>query len=379
MQNQMREQIQSDALNELLKHNRRSAAISMRVGKTLIGIKVAAAKYQESIEESKNCKILVVVPKLSILDGWKEDIDKFNYQYLNEHIEYKTYVSFNKLDLSKYCLIIFDEVHSLKFSHLAGTKMDDRGLKLKGYEGDILGLTGTPPVDSYSEKSKMINRFCPIVYKYETEDAISDAILNDYRIIVHMIPLSEVKDIRVKTGKFDFMTSEKDNYHYLTKKIDDTITQPNKQWASISRMKTMQSYSSKDKYAKNLLQEIEDKCIIFCNTKTQAKEMCEHSYYSGNDDSKANLQLFKVGVIDKLSCILQLSEGQTIPELKACIIMHSFGNEYKFLQRFARCLSLSTAEMSNIHLLCYKDTVDEVWIQKALSKLDSTKIKYIEE
>jgi hypothetical protein len=31
-----------------------------------------------------------------------------------------------------------------------------------------------------------------------------------------------------------------------------------------------------------------------------------------------------------------------------------------------------------IHILCYKDTVDERWINEALKDLDQTKIKYID-
>ena len=44
----------------------------------------------------------------------------------------------------------------------------------------IIGLTGTPPKFSNSEKGIMVNRYCPIVYKYITDSAVEDKILNDY-------------------------------------------------------------------------------------------------------------------------------------------------------------------------------------------------------
>lgn len=369
-QNELREKIQTDAVIELMKYKRRSAAISMRVGKTLIGIKIAAEKWSEIMNnELRPPRILVVAPKLAIFDGWKEDMNKFEYEYLSSNITYSTYLSLHKLNLQYYDLIILDECHSLKIS--------SHDYYLNIFNGDILGLTGTPPTNKYSDKYRMMSKYCPVKYTYDTEEAISAEILNDYRIIVHMIPLSLNKDIHVKKGTWDFWTSERASYNYSTKRINEAVNPNNKRWASLTRMKDLQAFKSKEVYAKKLLNQIEDKCIVFANTKDQAKELCEHSYYSGNSSSEANLALFKAGVVDKLSCVLQLSEGVTIPGLKASIILHSYGNENKFMQRFARALSLTTDEMSNIHLLAYEDSVDMDWIKTALASLDPSKIKYV--
>ena len=382
MQNEERIKIQNEAYDEALKHKRRTLALSMRVGKTLIGIRVAHAKYLEIVsQESRKPKILVVAPKLAIFESWKEDLDKFNYQYLHENIEYSTYVSFNKLDLSKYDLIIFDECHSLKRSHahLDTHNLTYRDKTLQAFKGDILGLTGTAPVNGYSEKATMIKRFCPIVYNYTTEEAITENILNDYRIIVHRIPLSHEKNIHVKKGKWDFYTSEIDSYKYLTKMVDEAANNKAKQWAAITRMKQMQGFKSKEVYTKKLLEKLEDKCLIFANTKEQADLLCTHSYYSGNSSNEVNLQLFKAGVIKDLSCVEQLSEGITIPDLKTSIIMHCHSaNSAKPKQKFGRALSLSVDEMSTVHVLMHAYTCEEKYVAETLADLDQSKIKYID-
>jgi superfamily II DNA or RNA helicase len=86
--------------------------------------------------------------------------------------------------------------------------------------------------------------------------------------------------------------------------------------------------------------------------------------------------MFKSGNITKLSCVLQLSEGINIPQLKQCIILHAYGNERRSNQRLGRCLRLAVDETATIHILCYVDTIDKSWVTEALSNLDQSKIEW---
>ena len=173
-------------------------------------------------------------------------------------------------------------------------------------------------------------------------------------------------------------TSEVKDYEYHTGNVDDSPTMRAKQLASIMRMKALQTYVSKEKYTKQLMSIIKDKCIIFANTQKQADKMCEHSYHSKNKNSDDNLKLFSDGTIDKLSCVLQLSEGVSIPGLRSGIIMHAYGNERKSAQRIGRLLRLNPDETAMCHILCYKNTIDEQWVKKALADFSKDKIKYFE-
>jgi superfamily II DNA or RNA helicase len=145
------------------------------------------------------------------------------------------------------------------------------------------------------------------------------------------------------------------------------------------RMKQMQEYKSKEHYAKTLFDSIEDKCLLFANTQEQADRLCEHSYHSKNPYSEGNLDLFSNDHITKLSCVLQLSEGVNIPNLRSGVIMHAYGNERKSSQRIGRMLRLNPDDVATVHILCYQDTVDEKWIDEALSVFDSNKITYIKD
>ena len=56
--------------------------------------------------------------------------------------------------------------------------------------------------------------------------------------------------------------------------------------------------------------------------------------------------------------------------------MHSYGNERKTSQRIGRLLRLNPDDVAICHILCYKNTVDEVWLANALENFDKTKIDY---
>jgi superfamily II DNA or RNA helicase len=361
-----REEIQKEALDIAVNNKRCGLGISMGVGKTLIGLQYI--DHFQRVMKNKP-RVLIVAPKISIFDSWLNDAAKFNIDI--EDAEFTTYLSLNKKNTGDFDIVILDECHSLLTSH---------HLFLGQFNGKVLGLTGTPPRHQQSEKGKMVSQYCPIKYKYITDDAVSDDILNDYRIIVHKMPLSNVNSIpvKMKSNGMEFYTSERKSYDYWTKRIGQAISKKQEQIASVMRMRVLMDFKTKESYVKKLLADIEDKCIIFCNTQDQADRISKYSYHSNNLDSENNLERFKDGKISELSCVLQLNEGINIPNLRAGIIMHAYGNERKSSQRIGRLLRLNPTETAYIHILCYKDSVDERWVTEALKDLDPKKIKYFD-
>lgn len=359
-----RELIQQEALAISVKHYRCGLGISMGVGKTLIGLRHMEKEFLNS-----KGKYLVVAPKVSIFESWKDDAIKFGLEYLLEHIDFTTYLSLGK-KTRDYDVVYLDECHSLLNTH---------DYYLSTYGGKILGLSGTPPRYKNSEKGAMVQKYCPIVYTYITDDAIDDKILNDYNIIVHTIPLSTAKTHKVETKKGGyFMTSEAQNYDYWCERLNNAVSGVQQKIFRIMRMQALMQFASKEHYAKQLLNMMGDKCIVFCNTTEQADRICRFSYHSKNSQSENNLEFFKNGNIDALSCVQQLNEGVNIPNLKSGIILHSYSNERKSNQRIGRLLRLNPDDKAVIHILVYENTVDEGWVQDALKDLDPNKITYFE-
>jgi superfamily II DNA or RNA helicase len=351
-------EVQLKALKATDNKQRCGIVLGTGVGKTLIGLK--------HIEKNTTSlmKVLVVAPKRSIFNSWIDDAGKFKMKNLLKRITFCTYLSINKQNPDDYNAVYLDECHSLLNNH--------RGF-LQLYKGKILGLTGTPPKREYSEKGKLVNEFCPIVFTFKADDAIENNILNDYQIIVHQISLSNDKNYLVKMkNKNPWKTSEYLNYNYWSGRIDQGSG--NMRMLRVMRMKAMMEYPSKEKYTKILLNNIPTKCIVFANTQDQSDRLCKHSYHSNNPNSEDNLNAFKEGNINKLSCVLQLSEGINIPNLRQGIIMHSYGNERKASQRIGRLLRLNPDDKAIVHVLCYMNSIDEKWVKDSLEGFDQSKI-----
>ena len=356
-----RDIVQKEALSILCSYSRCGVGISVGIGKTLIALKHLEANYKPDI------KVLVVAPKKSIYISWIDDSKKFNLEYLLRNIEFTTYLSLNKKDFN-YDIIYLDEAHSLKLNHDSW---------LSKYTGKILGLTGTPPRDDKSEKAYMINKYCPIVYRYIIKKAVDDKILNDYRIVVHPLYLDSDKNVKLKHGNKEWYSSEREIYDYWSKRINDSKTKKEQQIMNVMRMKAMMDFPSKLHYAKSLLENSPNKCIVFANTQEQADRLCKDSYHSNNPNSEDTLIKFKNNEINRLSCVLQLNEGVNISNLKEGIIMHAYGNERKSVQRIGRLLRLNPDDTAIVRILCYKDTVDEKWVSTALLDFDNDKIMWV--
>jgi hypothetical protein len=57
--------------------------------------------------------------------------------------------------------------------------------------------------------------------------------------------------------------------------------------------------------------------------------------------------------------------------------MHSYGNERKSSQKIGRVLRLNPNEVASVHVLVYRNTIDEKWSKTALEGFNPDKIKYI--
>jgi len=354
-----RQDIQMEALAATDGKQRASVVLGTGVGKTLVGL------THMDRNTTPLMKCLVVAPKKAIFQSWKDDAAKFDKHHLLGRIVFTTYLSLNKHDPKDYDVVYLDEMHSLLDSH--------RGF-LQLFKGKILGLTGTPPKRDYSEKGKLVQEFCPVVFTFKADDAIENGILNDYKIVVHELRLSKEKNYQVTMKNKTYMTDEESNYVYWSRRLD--VGSGSVHMLRVMRMKALMEYPTKEKYAKLLFDSIESKCILFANTQAQADKLCDHSYHSNNPKSEENLLKFKDGEITKLSTVLQLNEGVNIPNLKQGIIMHAYGNERKAAQRIGRLLRLNPDDIAIVHILCYMDSVDEKWVKEALEGFDQTKITW---
>jgi superfamily II DNA or RNA helicase len=352
-------------------------ALTMGLGKTLIGLRdmdrLLAAGKLSTLAASK--LFLVAAPTQAILDSWTQEANKFGLVRLLDHIEFTTYRSLSKtLAAGTYQKLYLDECHALKDSHEPGLKAH------AAKKRSILGLTGTPPTQAHSEKGRLVATYCPIVVDYTTDEAVLAGLLNDYRLVVHRLPLRTERDyvLTTKSGS-QFTTSERENYHYWSKRLANTAQdQLPVETLRILRMQALMNYPGKGHYMRYLASQQTEKVLLFTCNQQQAEAQADHTYHSKNKHSQANLDKFNAGTIQRLACVAQLSEGISIPNLRVGIIWHAFGNERKAAQRIGRLLRLNPDQTATVHLLMYQDTVDEQWVTQALESFDPTKISYVD-
>ena len=353
-----RDLVQHQALKEAMQFKRSGLQLATGAGKTKVGL-----DYISVLPDTH--KVLVVAPKIDIFKSWIDDAKKFEVEELLNRITFSTYLSLTKHDPEEYDIVILDEAHSLKATALPF---------LIKYRGRILGLTGTPPKYLTSEKGQLMMEYYPIKYVFKTDKAVENEILNDYHIYVHYLDLNRNKTMQTKQG---WMTSERAQYDWITREIDGAIGN-SLMFKTIQRINFLKQFNTKEWYAKNLLEQLDqrEKIIIFANTIDQAERLCKHSHHSKNKNSP--LEAFKTGEITRLSCVEQLSEGVNIPNLKNAIILHSYsGSSPKAQQKFGRMLRLPTDQTATVHILCYRNTVDEKWVSDNLKNYDQNKITYI--
>ena len=368
--------LQDHVLAVVKGHRLAGAAVAMGVGKTLIGLRDMARLLPDcQLSGAMTRPFLVAAPTQAILDSWPQEARKFGLTHLLDHITFTTYRSLSKvLGQGQYHKLYLDECHALKDSHEPGLKAHVARKKC------ILGLTGTPPAQPGSEKGRLVATFCPMRIDFTTDEAVLAGLLNDYRLVVHRLPLSSVRDyvLTTKAGS-QFTTSERENYQYWCKRLANAAQDALPvETLRLLRMQALMHYPGKGRYMAYLASQFTEKVLLFTCNQQQAEQQAAHTYHSKNKDSQANLARLNTGEIQRLACVAQLSEGVNIPNLRVGIIWHAFGNERKAAQRIGRLLRLNPDQTATVHLLLYQDTVDEQWVDQALAAFDPAKISYVE-
>ncbi|TDN38663.1 hypothetical protein E4631_22350 [Hymenobacter sp. UV11] len=370
--------LQAQVLATLQGRRLAGIALTMGLGKTLIGLRDMAqllAAGPLSQPGAAGTPFLVAAPTQAILDSWPQEAHKFGLAHLLDQITFTTYRSLAKtLAAGSFHKLYLDECHALKDSHEPGLKAHAAS------KGSILGLTGTPPAQAHSEKGRLVATYCPIVVDYTTDEAVLAGLLNDYRLVVHRLPLRTARDyvFTTKAGS-QFTTSEREHYAYWSKRLANASQDPLPvETLRILRMQALMSYPGKGHYMRWLADQQTEKVLLFTCNQQQAEAQATHTYHSKNKHSQANLALFNAGDIQRLACVAQLSEGVSIANLRVGIIWHAFGNERKAAQRIGRLLRLNLDQTATVHLLAYQDTVDEHWVAQALESFDPAKISYVD-
>lgn len=347
MSNDLRAQYQQEAF-EALKARSGVAVMPVRTGKTFVGLSLADY-YDE---------VLVAYPSKSILESWKSDAEKFNINI--DHVTFTTFSSLVKHDLSKFDMVLIDEIDQLS---------EARWEFLSRNRPKILnGLTATLPRKG-TRKRFYIESYAPIRYEIKIDQTVG--VLNKpYHIYVHLVNPSEARDIPKQSGGF---WSEKAKINFFENHSGDSFAM------MLRLIQTISGSPTKWNKLRELLSDF-DRCLVFVETIQQCGEICRYSYHSKNSEevNKENLRMFNSGEINFLATVNQLNAGITFPNLNRAVILHAYASSSKAAQRIGRALNYLEGEKAELHIICMNNTRDIVWTRKGLEYYGAENITWIE-
>jgi superfamily II DNA or RNA helicase len=359
----MRNKIQSDAVESIIKNNYQGIIdVAPRVGKSKIAI--------DSIKKLKKQKILITAPYNSILDSWEEEFRKWKVaktkrpKVINQR-------SLDKVDLSKYDLVISDEIHTLSDHQLEQLW----GKRVLGFSGSISDKT---------KKKLQDNLNIQPIFSYTIDQAIKDNIISDYEINIIPCQLDTTrKYIPGGNKKNPFKTTEFANYNYLTSQFNKFKQlawyntgkyTPIKYSFASKRADLLYKSDTKILACQKLLKTL-NRALIFTARTEVADILGDASYHSKVKED--TLSSFIDGDIDKLAVCEMTSMGITIPDLKTGVFHQLKSSEESAIQKVMRMCNWEDESVATIYIFMYANTQDEIWVRKAIEPFNQEKIYFL--
>ena len=349
-------------------------------------------------------KILIVIPRLVLIQNWKDEFIKWGYEKYLPQVEFVTYVSLPKLVHHNYMVAIYDEAHHLS----------DRCQIAVPYINsnyNIL-LSATIKRTLRPNLNRLFNNL--YTYKISLKDAIDNDILPEPRIV--LIPLklettqpNEIYEINPKKpyqktisynqwlkGKWQYLRG---NFNYgikvqctqlqkyqeicsfmdnCTKKLQNNLVsgmnrvmvEQARKRKGLERLQWLAEIKSD--FVKQLLKQLKNyRTLTFCYNIKQADYLSKNSIHSKNHKAKEILESFNNNKIKHITAIDCLTEGINLAECKILLFAKLDASLIKQAQKQGRGLRYKKPVFI---LPYYVGTKEEQIVQQMIEGYDSSLI-----
>lgn len=342
--------------NEILAINNKNVLclLPTSFGKTRV-----ALERVKSVKKKSN--ILIAVPRLVLIQNWKDEFIKWGMKSLLPRVTFTTYVSLYK-HTGKWDVAIFDECH-----HLSEKCRED--LSTFEIENSIL-LSATVKASILDE---LYSTFCPLsVYKVTTKEAIDNEVLPDPKVFLiplHLENNSPTESIflnpkangrlvevawaqrgpflKQKRFPIRIFCTEQNYYDSLCGKIDSmkalyiktkNIGMKNR-WLHLCGQRLSWLATKKNAYILSLLDKLgNERTLTFCNNISQTEILGKHCINSKNKASTQVLTAFNEGKIDHITACNMLNEGMNLINCRIGVYANLNSSETIIKQRLGRIL-----------------------------------------
>ena len=325
-------------------------------GKTKVALDLMQMRFP-TIEYTIDTKILVVIPRLVLIDNWKDEFKKWGYERYLPYVEFVTYVSLPK-KAGSWDMVIFDEVH-----HLSARCRE--ALESFTIRSSVM-LSATVGRDMKKELKALFPDL--YVYKVSTKQAIQEEILPDPR--VYLIPLTldnihpNYEIIKNKSQKVELVIPYAQKFNYAKVKNRRIVIRCTQRqyyddmsamiaWykkkmfnevfknlflrKSGDRLKWLSE--QKSSFVRRLLDQLDgQRTLTFCNGIPQTEELGKYCINSKNKASEENLHKFNEGEVDHITACNMLDEGMNLVNCRVGVYAVLNSSERMIKQKLGRLL-----------------------------------------
>lgn len=303
-------------------------------------------------------KILIVVPRLVLINNWKEEIIKWKYNHLLDKITFTTYVSLHKHTNDSWDVICYDEAH-----HLSDRCRDIDSVITSKFR-IFLSATIKKELKWWIKETYPKARFITVSLK----SAIDNETLPDPKVF--LIPLTldngNSTEILIKKNKKTTLTKEcfyKDRWKYMKMYNCHIKCTPYQYYTEMSneieywkkqsmfkeafKFKWLKCCNDRLKWLSNqknniialILKHLKDyRVLTFCNSIEQTELLGKYCINSKNKESLKYLNLFNEGKIKHITSVAILDEGCNLAQCKIGLFAMLNSSDRMIFQRLGRIL-----------------------------------------
>lgn len=332
--------------------------------------KIAINRIHEHFTKNKNSKIIFTGARDIYIETFKKELEVFNFKEYIPKIVFCCVASVKNYVNIDWNLIIVDECH------IDSERIYSFIERYKKKKTEILLLTGTPRRD---EIGRLLETVCPISFYKTIDGAINDTLINNYQITIIYHNLDN-EDSYIPYGNIGFQTEYK-KYNFLYKIYIESKSRKRKKFPyELMLLKTFfKNLRSKKQIADKIIPKIKGKTLIYAGSIEQSETFNFPTYHSNlsKEERRQNLDDFKKSENGILINVAGIRESANIPGLKYGFILAPDASENSFEQCVGRFSRLVIGETAHIYVLCAKSTIEEVWVNNAVKRLDKTKVNKI--
>lgn len=404
--NLKRTEIQQKAKEAFLRTNHKACLeIGTGVGKTKIATDIVSdvRVWEHSMIDADQFLVLMPSTELKTRD-WPEHFRKFGI-HLDSFI-FECYQTAYKWRGRKFLAVIADE-----FDFSLTEKYSE--FYFHNEFEVLIALTATIP----ENKRELANAIAPTCFKYSTQDAQRDGILNKTKFYQVNYDLGHTKSIEVKYGDGKrFMQSENGMYLYLQEKFTTPLFGLKKAEAAYNtasiaddgsdgaiaavqaaekhmkklegqvslfsrkRKEFLHTLASSRKVAKVLIESIHrqpgNKILVFSKLTQQIDQICQHTHHAKNKETQEDkIALFNSGSISTLGVCESINRGANLHGANTLIKESYIGADVDFQQQHGRGTRLEIDEVMSMFFL-----VPYYWVRMEVVDLNApggTKLQWV--